>query len=343
MTIKETWTDGEVFTSADENAIASEVNAHDAEITTLQSNEAADDATVAALAAKVNPTTSFSEYIGTVNGSNINVVNQAIPTGAVGATVTIIPPGGAGGSGAVQDSGTVATGGGGGGSVCPTQSFNVPKNALGTLFSVFIQTAPAGGAEVGPSAADGNAGATGSSYTTKFSTDTGFVLFGQAGGSGGGGGAGVAGKAGLLGAIAAMYTPGSAGAASSAAGGVGVSSAGGQFGGGTGGGSGAGLAATPVAANGGAANLNFTYGTAAAAGGTTAGVAPQAGSPARAGICGTGAGGGASSTTGNGQAGADATSYGGGGGGGGAALTGHTSGRGGNGGPGYIHIKWLYS
>jgi hypothetical protein len=282
---------------------------------------------------------SYNEYIGSVGGASVGVTNAAVPAGAIAAMVTMIGPGGAGGSGAVEASGTVAAcGGGAGGGGTAVYDFFVPPDALGTTFSAAIPTAPTGGAAQSSSSSNGNNGATGGSVISFTTGSFSLIGFGGASGSQGTTSTGIGGS-GTVG-----FVSGGAGASASTTGGAGFAAAGAAGGGPCGGGSGAGVTTAPAAANGGQGGRNTAFNVGATpSGGVVGGAAPSTGPAAVPATAGAGGGGGASSITGNGQAGASATGYGGGGGGGGAALNGHSSGKGGDGGPGYIFIRWIYN
>jgi hypothetical protein len=161
------------------------------------------------------PTSSYTEYIGTVNGSTVSATNVAVPAGAVAAIVTIIPPGGAGGSGALEPGGTVACGGGGGGGSSALFNWLVPPDALGTTFSISIPTAPAGGAAQSTNSSAGNPGGT-PGATAVFSTGS-YSLSALCGQSGLGGTT----TTGTGGAQVGGATTGQAGASASTTGGIG--------------------------------------------------------------------------------------------------------------------------
>lgn len=254
-----------------------------------------------------------------VTGYTSSASSVSVPSGTLGALVTLIGAGAGGGSGG----GSTSTQGGGGGAGGEYISFFVPAAVLGPTYSVTIGAAGTGGAAA--STTTGNVGANGGDTTF---TSGSFTLKARGG---------LAGTSYNLGGLA--YTDGWNG--------TGVNGASNANGlspnnttaptinealyGGAGGGSGAGGAAH----NGGAGAYQMLInGGGSNAGGVSGGASPGAGSPAVIGIPGAGAGGGAT-----GQAGATATGYGGGGGGGGTSST---SGAGGNGGPGCAIVAFLF-
>ncbi len=259
--------------------------------------------------------------------------NVAVPSGVLGAFVTLIAPGNSGGSGRRGASGSVCGGGGGGGSPALIYDAFVPASALGSTYTVTIPAAPSGGAAVTTNDTNGNAGSGGG--TTSFVSGT-FRLQ-VAGGGGGGGGTTSGGSSG------SGITPGGGGGTGAAGSNGGGATTGTPLisGGGSGGGGG-GISATPTAFNGGNYGANFALNLSAAGGGVVDTTAPTAAALQAGGIPTSGGGGGAASITAAGQAGADGVGYGAPGGGGGASLNGFNSGRGGNGGPGYARVTFVY-
>jgi hypothetical protein len=286
------------------------------------------------------------EWVVAFGGVAIALTNQPIPTGAVAARVTIIPGGNGGGSGRRGAAGTVRCGGGGGASNPSLGPHIVFDVGSATTWGLALGVPGAGGAAVTTDDTNGNPGAIAGLATFTMGTLT--IRWPQLGGNGlnGGGGTATSGQGGGI--LTSSGGLNCAGGSASNTGGVGGS--GGHSYGlcGSGGGSGGGITAANVANNGGPGGVIYVYGPSyfGPLGGVVDGAAPQTGAAAAGlGIYptpGQGGGGGAASITTAAQAGADGLGYGAAGAGGGASLNGFNSGRGGNGGPAYARVEWLY-
>ncbi|MBB3604467.1 hypothetical protein FHT40_004145 [Mycolicibacterium sp. BK556] len=281
------------------------------------------------------------EWTVSAGASSVNLTNRAIPAGAVGVRVTMIPGGFGGGSGRRGAAGTVRCGGGGGGAFGVIRDFFIPVGS-NTTWGLAVSAPCLGGAAVTTDNTDGNdASSPGFTYfqmgSQRYSAMSSTVTLP------GKGGTATSGAGGNW--AAAPTAPASASGAS-------ASTSGGAGGNGTGvgwidicggAGAGGGITAANVAANGGSGGeARMSQPGTSPAGGVVDSTLPAAGSGAVPGLTGPGAGGGAASITTAAQAGADGISYGAPGGGGGASLNGNNSGRGGNGGPAYARIDWVY-
>lgn len=270
----------------------------------------------------------ITEY--TASASNVTV-----PSGCLGALVTIIARGGAGGSGRRGAAGTVRCGGGAGGSGGIIDAQWVSAARLGTTYSITVGSAGAPGAAVTTDDTNGNSGTTsGATIFTSGST----TLRAVAGGPGAGGTAatGTGGNAGA--------PLGVAGSSASTTGGAGSAGSTVTTGGPGPGGSGGGISTANAAANGGVGGVAYVWGAnTGGAAGLIDSTVPGSGGAAVLGRPGDGAGGGASSLTLAAQAGATALGYGSGGGGGGASVNGQSSGAGGQGGPDYVCVALIFA
>lgn len=260
--------------------------------------------------------------------------NVVIPTGCIGALVTVIARGGPGGSGRRGAAGTIRCGGGSGGSGGIINDQWIPITQLGAAYNVILGTPGVPGAAVTTDDTNGNA-ATAAGATNFISGSTTLRAIAGGPGSGGTASSGAGGNGGA--------PTGANGVAASAAGAAGTAGTTVTTGGAAPGGAGGGITAANTASAGGAGGYSYVWGgTAGGAGGVVDGAAPGTG-PAASARPGDGAGGGAASVNNPGQAGGDATGYGGGGGGGGASLNGAASGAGGAGGPDYVRVTLLFS
>lgn len=271
------------------------------------------------------------EYTTTQSGLNV-------PAGVTGVWIErLIGPGNGGGSGRRGAAGSVRCGGGGGGASGIIANEFVPAALLGSTFTVTLPSGGTGGAAVTADNTNGNPGNIGGTASFTSGSFTGAVWPG-AGGSGGTAstGSGGAGGGGFL--------VGLGGGNASVTGGTGGGAPNTVSGGPTGGGAGGGITSGDAASNGGTAGWQAMWFTSTdnPAGGVVGGASPSTGHAAVAGVGGSGAGGGAASITGAAQAGGTATGYGAGGGGGGASLNGNNSGKGGDGGPSYCRLRWVY-
>lgn len=271
---------------------------------------------------------------------NVNVTNQAVPSGVSGCYVTAIGGGASGGSGVTRNgtgsaSNPSGNGGGGGGGGAAVIKVFVPVSSLGSTYS--ITTGSGGAAPTGTSQNGNNGGS--STFTS------GSIAITAGGGAGGvsallptgGAGGTYSGVAGL--AYTAVENGASGGDGGTYSNHVGKAGSNSTYAGAGGGGGGNNNSS---AFNGGAGGSSATV-TGGSAGVTNGGTG---GSPlaAASGNGGAGAGGGAANTA-SGTAGAGGTGgvYGGGGGGGGG-KEGSFSGAayiGGAGGDGYTLVEWI--
>lgn len=282
-------------------------------------------------------------------GSPISLLDQVFPEDTLGFRLSVIMPGNAGASGRRGAAGTVRCGGGGGGSGGVTYGLFVPKPEGAYRWHATIPAPGAGGAAVTTDDTNGNNGGgltggySGGTYGRIWITDeSGNIIWFNSyyPGNVGTGGTNAAGPGGAGG--FGVNGTGTTGGAASVSGGAGGNSNNSNFA--CGGGSGGGVTSANVPNNGGLGGWSTVSNISVPSVGLVDGALPTAGVAAAKtlGLPGNGGGGGAASITTAAQDGADAVGYGGGGGGGGASLNGHNSGRGGNGGPGYLCVEMVY-
>lgn len=330
----EDWTTGDQFTAASASRMSQEIDEEEGinttqagQIAALQADQAAEDA---------RPR--WVEYAGPQS-----LLAQAVPAGAIGVRLTIIPGGFGGGSGRRGAAGTVRCGGGGGATPGPIRDLFIPVRTS-TQWELLLGAAGVGGAAVTVNDTNGNDGGAPGTCSFRFRTpDQNYEI--AVGATvlctGKGGGVGAGGTGGTIGQPVTIAIGGSA----SLTGGVGGAGSEGFWSDRPGGaGAGGGITAANVASAGGngGANRRVNLGV-GGVGGVVGGAAPTAGQAAPvAGDVGVGPGGGAASITAAAQDGANGVGYGSPGGGGGASLNGFNSGKGGNGGPAYACLEWVY-
>ena len=269
----------------------------------------------------------------------------SIPTNAKAIRVYAIGGGGGGGSGRRGAAGTARFGGGGASSAGLLDVYLTASDfSSGASVSVSVGAGGPGGAAVTADDTNGNNGQNGGATSVTIGGKT----FAAGAGGGASGGSSASGSAGNP--LTSQFA-GNAGGNSSATAAPGlVSWANSQI---TicapGGGGGGGISTGNTSYNGGQTRQDAGYNTSTSAnplnGGTAPGGAGNSGNANSFGFplpggSGTGGGAGDSSTTGG--AGGDGADYGGGGGGGGAAVNGFASGKGGNGGNGFLRITVWY-
>lgn len=293
------------------------------------------------------PATTFQDFIGgtPTSGSAVNLTGQAWPVGAIGFDIYMIGCGIGGGSGRRGAPATVRCGGGGGAGTMIMWARSIRIADCGATWDLAIPLSGTGGAARTTDDTDGNPAA--SAGIIVFSSGALVVrVYNNGSGTTGKGGTATNGLAGTTAAVGGMIT-GGGGAAASTTGGVGASAPPSHTGGNAGAGAGGGISTANVAAVGGAGGFSGLYAPTAKAAGGAAGITdstlPTAGDPALPCIPGDGTGGGAASITTAAQAGANGVGYGAAGGGGGASTNGFNSGKGGDGGPGFVRITWIYS
>lgn len=272
----------------------------------------------------------------------VALITQPVPVGALGVRLTIIPAGNGGGSGRRGAPGTIRCGGGGGSSGVVTRDWLIPVGAA-TTWDLRIDSGGAGGAAVTTDNTDGNNGGIGTSRF-RFGTGSYFYAGGTSSTVTGKGGTVNTGLGGTSGAGSLSLDGGSA-STSGGNGGSGAQSWGDTA---SSAGAGGGITASNTPFNGGSGGQQRVSNVTVTAGGIAGGALPESGPTGELGgflsgpVPGVGAGGGAASVTAAAQAGADGVGYGSPGGGGGASANGFASGRGGNGGPGYARLEWVY-
>ena len=265
-----------------------------------------------------------------------------VPAGAQSLFIRSQNPGNGGGSGRRGAAGTVRCGGGGGsaGSFSETR---VAAASLPRTLYITVGTPGTGGAGVATDDTNGSAGtaATVNAVKTDTSATTAAnTLMLTSSGVGGSGGTAASGTGGTAGAGRWIPSPG---AAASTTGGVGGNgSAAGSCPGS--GGAGGGLDAANTNRAGGTGGYPAGVHVTQVAGGTAGGGAGNVGVGPIGDVldsAGGGSGGG-SNSAGPGGAGGNGGPYGGGGGGGGASVNGQLSGKGGDGGRGFVEISVIY-
>lgn len=278
---------------------------------------------------RISQSREIREYTATTS-------SVATPTGIIGAFVTCIQGGHSGGSGRQGAAATVRGGGQGGSPAGLVNEQWIPASMWGATYTVTVGSGGAGGAAIATVDTNGNPGTIG----TVTSVATGSITVRASGGSPAGGGTTSGGTGGSAGAPVAGTTTSGGTGGTGAAGSIPTPGYN-LFNPGPAGGGG-GISAGDVAFAGGAGRGVDPLATSGGAAGAVGAAAPNA--PALvAATPGGGGGGGAASTTAAAQAGADGLGYGSPGGGGGASLNGFASGKGGNGGPGYARLTFLYA
>lgn len=289
----------------------------------------------------------FVEYTNSSTASPVTASGVAVPTGATGVKVTIIPPGPGGGSGRRGAAGTARGGGGGGVGAPVVRDYTIAIPAGVLTYVYYLGIVGAGGAAVTTNDTDGNNAANVGACYFGFSgqpvvgTSATSLLSGFAGTTVGGAG----GNGGVLAAPsvnASLFVMGGQGGAATPTGSAGQdawvpNNA-------PGGGGGGGISAADVAGNGGNSGALRSAANSFSLGGvvdTTPPATPLASNSTA--VPGQGGPGGAASKTAAAQAGANGVGYGAPGGGGGASLNGFNSGKGGDGGPAYMRLEWIYA
>ena len=269
---------------------------------------------------------------------NVNRSSHTVPAGASGCYVTLIGGGGGGGGGRVNGSGTGEGGGGGGGGGKVLRTF-IPREDLGSTYTITQGSAGSAGALGAAKGGDGG----NSIFSSGANSLTATGGIGGQGGAGNGSAGGAGGAASASGFTPAGTENGSAGGSgSTTAGGAGTPGTNNTTAGSGAGGGGGGSNISGAASNGGKG------GDAATVTGGTGGVANggTGGSPASAasGLGGAGGGGGAGNAgfgASGGPGGVGGTAGAGGGGGGGMEGFSGPGGLGGAGAAGYVLVEWV--